>query len=776
MITVAEKCFILETSTTSYIFRITEHGHLEHVFYGARIPDITLDDTEALSFKRTAQAGSTVAYTQNDLLYSLDRIPFEWSGIGKGDYRFSPTEMRMPDGGYVSDFIYDSHEINEGILPMRTLPTAMDDSAKYLKITLKDTSTEMYIHLVYTVFQHSDVITRRVILENRDSRPVTIRRVLSMMLDMPNQKYYITTLAGDWAKEAHRHTQPLQPGMFVNESRTGASSNKHNPGILISESDTTEDRGLVYGFNLVYSGNHFSFVELGSHGLVRVGMGISPHCFEWTLNANEIFETPEVAMTVSNRGYNGASRQFHKFVNSNIVPKEWQSKPRPVLYNCWEPCFFKFNESRLLKLARRAKKLGMELFVLDDGWFGARDNDNAGLGDYSVNKKKFPRGLKHFADKLRGMGLEFGIWFEPEMVNPDSDLYRFHPEYAVEMPNRNSTLGRNQLVLDLSNPSVRDYIVENVTAILDETNAAYVKWDMNRHISEFYSPYAQAGEFFHKYILGLYDILRRIFHPRPHILLESCSSGGNRFDLGMLCFSPQIWTSDCTDPIERLRIQGGLSLLYPPSTMGAHVSDAPHQQTLRDTPLSTRFNAASFGVLGYELDLRFLSSVEKKEIAEQTAFYKTYRNTFQYGTFSRTDSIKENKVIWQIHDEQSAIVGIFQTISNVAESPDILRFAHLDPQKRYTVSTRPQRLFIKRFGGLVKHILPIALNPSGFILNLANRFHALTDCVESYEAVGATLTQVGIRLNNQFMGSHYNENTRLLGDFGSNLYVAVQQS
>jgi len=772
MIITTDNAFILQTPATTYILRRTNHGHLEHIYYGPSIPDITPQDIESLAHKRTAQAGTTVAYTQEDLTYSLDRIPLEWSGIGKGDYRFSPAEICMPDGGYISDFIYKSHNTGDGTLPIKGLPTAKGHNAKHLKITLKDTSTELYLTLIYTVFQNSNVITRRAIIENRDTPPAKLRRMLSMMLDMPNQDFHITTFAGDWAKEAHRNTRPLQPGMFVNESRTGASSNKHNPGVFIAESIATQESGQVYGFNLVYSGNHFSFVELNSHGLVRIGMGISPHCFEWPLNQGEKFETPEVAMTVSDQGYNGASQNFHDFINTNIILKEWQAKPRPVLYNSWEPCFFNFNEGSLLKLARQAKSLGMELFVLDDGWFGARNSDNAGLGDYEINRKKFPRGLKPFADRLRAMGLEFGIWFEPEMVNPDSELYRTHPEYAVEMPSRHSTMGRNQLVLDLCNPKVRDYIVDNITSILDETGATYVKWDMNRHISEFYSPHAPAGTFFHKYILGLYEILERIFHPRPHILLESCSSGGNRFDLGMLCFSPQIWTSDCTDPIERLNIQGGLSHLYPPSTMGAHVSDAPHQQTLRDTPLSTRFNVASFGVLGYELDLRHLSKMERREIAEQVAFYKAHRQAFQYGTFSRLESPKDNKVTWQVWDGKKAISGLFQTMAKVSENPDILRFKSFHPKKRYRVSTRPQRLFIKRFGGLVKHILPVNLNPSGIILNLANRLHALTDCVETYEASGAALAH-GIALSNQFMGSHYNENTRLLGDYGSNLYVAT---
>jgi alpha-galactosidase len=444
-----------------------------------------------------------------------------------------------------------------------------------------------------------------------------------------------------------------------------------------------------------------------------------------------------------------------------------------VLVNNWEATFFKFNQRSLLRLARRASRLGVELFVLDDGWFGKRNDDHAGLGDYSVNKKKLPRGLKFFAERIKKKGMLCGLWFEPEMENEDSDLFRAHPEYAVCTPGKNPALGRNQLVLDLCNPEVRDYIVNSVGRILDEADISYVKWDMNRHISDAYSPLLEnQGEFFHRYIMGLYDVLERIFRPRPHILLESCASGGNRFDLGMLCYSPQVWASDDTDPIERLEIQGGLSYLYPLSTMGAHVSEAPHQQTLRDTPLTTRFNVSCFGCLGYELDLKYLTLVERKEIKEQIAFYKEHRKTFQYGTFSRLQAQKSNKVHWQCASVEGseAVAGFFQAQANASEGYDFLPLAGFDPNSRYSVRTRPQSLFIKRFGGLVKHILPVSLNPGGLILRTIGRFYRLTDCVESYECSGGMLN-LGLRLNNQFIGSYYNEHTRLLGDFGSNMYV-----
>ena len=777
MILFADNIFRLQTDDTEYIFRITKFGHPEHIYYGAKLgSQDSASDIEAVAPKRTAQSGSAVMYNREDSLYCLDTMCLEWSGIGKGDYRFSPAEIKMPDGGFIADFIYESYSIKQGAVPMMELPASRgaDDECASLVLKLRDRTCSVTLSLIYTVYEKANCITRRAALENNGISPLVIRRLLSLMFDMPNMGFTLVTFDGDWAREAHKHDCPLQYGIFVNESRTGSSSNKHNPGFLLCENGAAENHGRVYGFNLIYSGNHCGFAELNSHDLVRAGIGISPHCFEWTLGNGERFETPEAVMTFSENGFNGLSRNFHFFVNNHIIPEYWQGKERPVLYNSWEPCFFKYNQRKLFSLARMSKKLGMELFVLDDGWFEGRNNDKAGLGDYAPNRKKFPRELGKFARKVRRIGLDFGIWFEPEMINEDSSLFRAHPEYAIRQPGGEPSFGRNQLALDLCNPAVRDYIVASVSGVLDDTGASYVKWDMNRHISGCYSAHiASQGEFFHRYILGLYDILRRIFAPRPHILLESCSSGGNRFDLGMLCFSPQVWTSDNTDPAVRLNIQGGLSFLYPQSAMGAHVSDSPHQQTLRETPLSTRYNTACFGCLGYELDLRFLTPVEKREIKKQIAFYKKHRKTFQYGVFERLSApsnMSANKIIWLCRGEEESIAGFFQTQARAGEEQDTLRVSGLKSETLYKVTTFPQRLYIKRFGGLVKHLLPVTLNPAGFILRTVNRHYALTDCVEQYECRGGALA-AGVMLNNQFIGSYYNNKIRLLGDFGSNLYT-----
>ena len=772
MIEYIDGVFRLTTDATSYWFQVTRYNHLMHIHYGPRLHD---QDPEGLALKHSAVLGDTVCYDEQDPAYSLDKLCLEWSGIGRGDYRHAPAELKMPDSTFVCDFLYQSHEIRKGTVPMEGLPTACGEETDCdtLAITLMDTSNQVALTLYYTVYESADVITRRAVLTNHNADPLTIRRLMSMMMDLPNRCFKLVTFDGDWIKEAHRHDRALEYGMYVNSSTTGSSSNRHNPGFLLAERDATEEHGYVYGFNLVYSGNHYGAVELSDHQIARVMLGINPHCFEWPLGEGERFETPEAIMTFSDKGFNGMSHHFHDFIQNHIVRGEWKDKERPVLINNWEAYFFKFTQGKLLRLARRAKRLGVELFVLDDGWFGERNSDYAGLGDYRVNRKKLPGGMARFANNINKMGLQFGLWFEPEMVNPDSDLYRAHPEYAVAVPGKDPVMGRHQLVLDLINPAVRDYIVESVGRILDEADISYVKWDMNRHISDMYSPHIDhQGEFYHRYMLGLYEILGRIFRPRPHILLESCASGGNRFDLGMLCYSPQVWTSDDTDPVERLRIQGGISYLYPLSTMGAHVSSAPHQQTLRETPLTTRFNVSCFGCLGYELDLKYLSRVERREIKNQIAFYKAHRRTFQYGRFTRLSAQRGNKVHWQCADRDGGEVvsGFFQTQAGASEGYDFLPVTGLDKDARYTMETRPQSLFVKQFGGLTKHILPVELDPEGIIMRTVNQYYSLTDCVETYEGYG-DMFLAGVRLNNQFVGSYYNEQTRLLGDFGSNLYV-----
>ena len=768
MIRFENNIFKLDTRSTSYIFRVAPNGKLENIHYG---PYLKWQSFDAVMLKNTIILGSCVDY-DTSAPYSLDNVLLEYSENGKGDFRHSPIELVMPDGTYVSDFVYHSHEISEKAYSSEHLPTAYG-KAQTLTVILADKKfSNIQLRLSYTVFEESDVIARNTVLVNNGSQSVTINKLMSFSLDLPSSYFDIVTLNGSWIKEAHAHSTPVCEGIYVNSSTVGASSNRHNPAFMLKAKGAAEQHGNVYGFNLIYSGNHYSAIEGSPSGTTRVMSGINPHCFTWIVNPRESFETPQAVMTYSAQGINKMAQNMHSFVNNNIVRGKFKGAERPIVINNWEAMMFNFNRQKIIALADKAKKLGIEMLVLDDGWFGARNHDKAGLGDWVVNTKKLPGGLKSLAKAINNRGMKFGLWFEPECVNPDSDLYRAHPDWAITVPSRDASLGRNQMVLDLTRKEVRDYIVKSVHNILADANIEYVKWDYNRHITDMYSPsLTNQGEFYHKYILGLYEVLDKIFHQlHPNILFESCSSGGNRFDLGMLCYSPQIWTSDDTDPIERLDIQGGIFNFYPLSTVSAHVSMSPNAQTLRSTPLSTRFNVASFGVLGYELDFADLTPDELRQIKSQVEFYKAHRRTFQYGKFEFVPVDNPNQLSWQVSRGNEIIAGLFQRKTSAFPYRDRLSVPSADPNKEYNVECVKQYLRIKTFGPLINHILPVKLKADGLIIRTVDKNYSLTDGHETYTCYGDALN-FGINLEMQYEGTGYNENIRLLGDYGSNLYL-----
>ncbi len=759
--------FRLDTADTTYLFQKTAFGHLEALHYGARLAAGDAD-FESLRQKHELAHGSTVLYDETkDPSYCLDELPLEWSGVGKGDFRVTPIELRLPDGSFTCDFVYESHRVEAGVPAMETLPQSAAEGAETLTVTLKDRAFPVYLDLLYTVYAEENVIARRAVLRNEAEGTVLIKKLMSYCLDLPDRGYTVTTLSGGWIREAHVVERTLETGMLVNES-TSFSQHRSNPALALSARGATEDVGAVYGFNLVYGGNHQTAVEKSASGLVRVTGGMNPYCFLWELKSGEAFETPEAVMTFSANGKNGMSQNFHRFVQKRIVRGDWQQKERPILINNWEANFFQFRQNSLLRLVRRGKRLGCELFVLDDGWFGARNTDTAGLGDYTVNRKKLPDGLEGLGAKVNAMGLRFGLWFEPENVNDDSDLYRAHPDWAIERPNRKASLGRHQKMLNLAKKEVQDYIVENVTCILDACPISYVKWDMNRKVSDF-----EDGAFLHRYELGYYAVLRRIFGPRPGLLLEGCASGGSRFDLGHLCFAQQIWASDDTDPIERLSIQGGLSLFYPISTMGAHVSMAPHQQTLRDTPLFTRFAVAAFGAFGLELDPADLKPVETKVLTALLSEYRGIRRTCQFGRFSRIETGDPHIVQWQAQSERQTVVLRVKTLVPAAQPNDLLTVTGLDPDKRYTLREIRSPLFLHRFGGLMKHILPVKLKANGLVLRTADKFAKMDDYAERFTASGAQL-MAGVRLHRSFIGTGFSDQMHMQGDFSAMLFVITE--
>ena len=760
MITYNKDVHHIKTKNYSYLFRVNRLGLPEHLHFGA---PVTTEDADAFACKMTPGWGSSIMYGQNAYgqtnTVCQDVLPLEWSGSGRGDYRESPMELFVEGEAIPSDFVYRAHRLLEGNAPMTSgLPQAMDGQ-QTLELILNH-PWGLELKLYYTAFETA--LVRRAVVVNHMDKPVTVGKLMSFCLDLPGQ-YEMTTFHGGWNAEMRRHTQPVTGGRVVTDSTTGFSSNMHQPGFLLSEPGAGEDYGRVFGFNLIWSGNHYSSAQRSFQGLTRVMQGVSPVNFARELAPGDAFETPETVLAWSDGGFNGISACFHEFINRHISPKAWQYRFRPVLYNSWEGCGMKFTQGRLVDLARRAKKLGCELFVLDDGWFGDRDHDRAGLGDYHVNQKKLPQGMDGLAKAVNELGLEFGLWFEPECVNEDSALYRAHPDWVLEdgLPR---VYGRNQLHLDLTRQDVRDYIVENVTRVLDSANITYVKWDMNRHS-------IALGVRAYDYILGLYEVLGRIFGPRPDILLESCSSGGNRFDLGMLCYSPQIWCSDDTDPIERLAIQRGLSYLYPQSTFGAHVSAAPHSMTLRNTPLTTRGNVSFFGCLGYELDLKHLLPVEEKEIQNQVKFYKEHRHVFQFGSFRRLWAPEGEA--WQVSADGKTVAGLFHGMNHAAPGYEQLRLTALHPEKRYSLRGRDQLLRVGQYGSLVKHIAPVELDPNGMVLRTADRYYPMNDGVEAMEASGAALMS-GIMLHLRFTGAGYDPDCRNQGDFCSNVYVVTE--
>ena len=750
MITEENGVFHIRTDTYSYLFKIDAYGLAEHLHFGA---PVKTRDAGALSCRPGLGWGTGILLDPKDTASCPDVLPLEWSGSGRGDYRESPLGL----AGEPGDFRYTGYKIREGGVPMACgLPQA-HDAPETLEITLRQPGGELT--LFYTAFPTA--IVRRTVLTNTGDKPLRLNKLMSFCVDLPGS-YTMATFNGGWIAEMRRCDTPVGASKVVNESLTGASSNRHNPGFLLYEPEATEDAGTVYGFNLIYSGNHYAAAQQSLQGLTRVMQGINDSNFSRELPPGACFETPEAVLCHSGKGFGGLSANMHTFVTDHIIPPHWRGRPRPVLYNSWEGCMFDFTESKLLRLGRAAKQLGCELFVLDDGWFGKRNSDTTSLGDYTVNEKKLPGGLRGLGEKLNAMGLQFGLWFEPESVSPDSELYRRHPDWALhDVLGREDLLGRHQLLLDLTKPEVRDYLVESVGGILDSAPICYVKWDMNRHS-------CALGAQQHAFVLGLYDVLRRIFLPRPQILLESCSSGGNRFDCGMLWFSPQIWCSDDTDPVERLRIQQSLSFLYPPSCFGTHVSASPHAQTLRHTPLSTRGNVSLFGCLGYELDLTELLPVEQAEIRAQTEFYRAHRRTLQYGRFTRgrTDG---GGTVWQMQTKQETVAAVFHGLQPAAPGYEHLRVTGLDGEKQYRLTSRPQLLRVGDFGTLLRHVLPVKLNPNGLAVQTADSLYRMSDGSQSLTASGAAFA-AGICLAPRFAGTGYDPDGRMQGDFGSNVY------
>lgn len=768
MIEVRDNFFHIQTANTSYVFSRTDSGLLLHNYYGPKVNFLNFDNVRQ---KLEGGAGTSVLYEGEENMH-MDLLDLEYSTIGIGDFREAALALFNPKFSPSASFKYQSHEILEA--DSSALPSSHGE-AEVLRVTLRDAVLNVRLELYYKVFPETDVISRYAKLVNESEETYSILRFHSAQIDFPESDYVMMTFMGAWAKERHLVEKELKPGIYINDSKTGGSSNRANPLVILRKRNTDEGQGSCYGFNLVYSGNHKTTVEVTPQQRLRLLTGINDHAFNFTFAPKDVFTTPEAVMTFSASGLNGLSQNFHAFVNNHIVRGKWKNKIRPVLLNSWEANYFNFDEKRLLKLAKKAKEVGIELFVLDDGWFGKRNNDTTSLGDWNVNYKKLPHGLKGLAERINRIGLDFGLWMEPEMVNEESDLFREHPDWAVRVPGRKPGLGRNQMVLDLTNREVREYLVNKLKEVFSSCNLKYVKWDYNRNITDMYGRTLEnQGEFFHRYIMGFYEIMEELTRSFPDILFEGCASGGNRFDLGILCYFPQIWTSDDTDYLERIYIQTGTSYGYPPSAITNHVSDVPNHQTLRVTPLSSRFNLACFGNLGYELNLMELPKEELQEIKMQISFYKSRRELFQYGTFSRGERsiFSDNCAYFYTvsKDKKECALGFFQGLLHPSPKEDIVYVKGMK-EGTYVFRNRLEKHNIKKFGGLINYVSPIRIKVGGRIHNFISRVYKIKGEQEVYRVNAEMLEKSGIRLFSQFAGTGFGSKVRVLGDFGSRIYL-----
>lgn len=662
--------FHLYNQEISYIIKILDNDQPGQLYYGKRL---THREDFSHLFEYAMRDMSPYAFEGNST-FSLENIKQEYPTFGCGDMRFPAYEIERENGSHVVEFVYKEHKIYNGKPKLEGLPATYvesDDEAQTLELVLEDTSINTRIVLLYTIYEAFPVIARSVRFECDSDEKITLLSAMSACVDLPDKDYEMIDLAGVWARERHVRRHKLDYGIQSIYSMRGCSSYQFNPFLALARENADEFQGQVYGFSLVYSGNFLAQTEVDNYDTARVLMGIHPNGFKWTLGKGESFQTPEMVMVYSEAGLNGMSQTFHKLYRTRLARGTWRDKVRPILINSWEAFYFDFDAPKLLGLADAATDLGMELFVLDDGWFGKRDDSTSSLGDWYPNEKKLKGTLKELAEKINAKGLKFGLWIEPEMTNKDSDLYRAHPDWLLAEQGKRICHSRTQYVLDFSKKEVREYIGDMLENLLAEVPVSYIKWDMNRTFSEVFSngnDREYQGKVCHKYILGVYELYERLTSRFPHVLFESCASGGARFDPGMLYYAPQGWTSDDTDAIERLKIQYGTSMVYPVSCMGSHVSASPNHQTNRVTPIETRADVAYFGTFGYELDLLKLGEEDKAEIRRQIAFMKEKRDLIQKGTFYRLKSPFEgNETAWMIvsEDQKKALVGYYRVMQPV---------------------------------------------------------------------------------------------------------------
>ena len=677
---VSSRSFKLDTVSSTYLLRIHETGRVLQVYYGSPIPDVTVSDRD--------QRRGNASFSPNDPhgTFTPDAAPMEYGCNGSGDFRISALSVRNANGDSTTDIRYQSHRIYAGKRPIPGLPASYvndDSEADTLEIDMEDAVTGVLVTLCYSVFHDLGVMTRYARIANNGENSCKLERAMSLCFDLPSMNYDLITLYGRHVRERNYCRRPLARGLQGVESKRGSSGHTTNPFAALVSRGADEDHGECYGFNLVYSSNFTAMAECDFNATTRFILGINPTDFSWNLEPGEVFHTPEAVMVFSDTGIGDMSRRFLRFYIRNLVRGRWKTEKRPLLINSWEGALFDFDTEKLIAFADEAAKLGLEMLVMDDGWFGKRNDDTTSLGDWFVNEEKLPGGLSRLIEAVNARGLKFGIWFEPEMISPDSQLFRAHPDWHIHVQGREALVGRTQYVLDMSRPEVVDNIWNQMYEILANNKIDYVKWDFNRNISDAASavlPAHRQSEFFHRFILGTYELMDRLVTTFPDVMLENCSGGGGRFDPGMLFYSPQIWTSDNTDPVDRTFIQFGTSLCYPTSSMGAHVS--AHRRTNFDT----RGNVALWGSFGYELDPRKMTQEEKQKVVEQVAEYHKYYDLIRHGDLYRLLCPWDDHrfAVWQyVSEDRSETLVTKITLDNVWDHFQIVRLRGLDPNKIY---------------------------------------------------------------------------------------------
>jgi alpha-galactosidase len=682
-----QRVFHLHGKDTSYCMQIVRDGFLAHLYWGKKVN--SYHGSNPLVF---VNRGFSPNPDPTDRTFSLDTLPQEYPAYGNTDFRTPAYQIQLENGSTITELLYKKHFIYKGKPRLEGLPATYveeEDEAETLEIILEDLLIGLRVTLTYTVFENLSVISRSVRFQNQGMERFEILRALSASVDFRDDQFDLMTLYGAHINERSIVRRPVVPGNQLIESRRGASSHQQNPFLALLRKDATENHGEVYGFSLVYSGNFLAQVEVDQFHTSRASIGLNPFDFTWILEPGDFFQTPEAVLVYSNEGLGEMSQTYHELYRTRLCRGTFRDLLRPILINNWEATYMKFTAEKIVEMAKVGKEVGIELVVLDDGWFGKRDNDKSSLGDWWVNKQKLPNGLIDLANQIRNLGMEFGLWFEPEMVSIDSDLYRAHPDWCIHVPNRSRSEGRNQLVLDLSRKEVCDYIIEAVSTVLASAPITYVKWDMNRHMTEIGSetlPKERQRETAHRYMLGLYRVLEEITTKFPDILFESCSGGGGRFDPGMLYYMPQTWTSDNTDAISRLKIQYGTSLVYPVISMGSHISTVPNHQVQRVTSLAIRGHVSMSGNFGYELDLTKLAEKEKEEIKGQIDLYKEIRHIIQFGIFHRLlDPFEGNVAAWMFvtENQEEVVVGYFKVLAEPNPPLTCLRLKGLNPNLSY---------------------------------------------------------------------------------------------